>query len=39
MSVAVYAAPNPLSMLTTVTLGEQELSMPRRAAEPANEAP
>ena len=37
MSVPVKAAPKPLSMLTTVTLGEQELSMPRRAAAPAKD--
>lgn len=33
------AAPKPLSMLTTVTLGEQELSMPSNAATPLKAAP
>ena len=32
-------APKPLSMLTTVTPGAQELSIPSRAAIPPNEAP
>ena len=32
--VATYAAPKPLSILTTVTLGEQELSIPNSAANP-----
>src|SRR4029079_6331935 len=32
-------APYPLSMLTTVTPGAQEFSMPSRAAMPPNEAP
>ena len=35
MRVATMAAPKPLSMLTTVTLGEQEFSMPSSAATPA----
>ena len=33
------AAPNPLSMLTTVTPGAQALSMVSRAAIPPNDAP
>src|SRR5262249_32484970 len=36
---AAKAAPNPLSMFTTATPGAHELSMPRRAARPRNEAP
>jgi hypothetical protein len=32
--VATYAAPKPLSILTTVTLGEQEFSIPNSAAKP-----
>ena len=32
-------APNPLSMLTTATVGEQELSIPRSAATPPKAAP
>src|SRR2546427_12932796 len=39
MRLAAAAAPNPLSMLTTVTPDAQELSMPSRAASPPNEAP
>ncbi len=37
--VACAAAPNPLSMLTTLTPGAHEFSMPRRAAMPPNDAP
>ncbi len=37
--LAAYAAPNPLSIFTTVTPAAQELSMPSRAAIPPNEAP
>ena len=36
---AATPAPYPLSMLTTVTPGAQELSMPSRAASPPKEAP
>jgi len=32
--VATYAAPKPLSILTTVTLGEQEFNIPSSAAKP-----
>ena len=39
MRAAATPAPYPLSMLTTVTPGAQELSMPRRAARPPKEAP
>ncbi len=39
MVEATVAAPKPLSMLTTVTLEAQELSMPRRAATPPKLAP
>jgi len=39
MRLAAAAAPNPLSMLTTVTPAAQELSMPSSAATPPNEAP
>ena len=34
-----HAAPYPLSMLTTVTPGAQEFSIPSSAASPPNEAP
>ena len=37
--LAAAAAPNPLSMFTTVTPAAQELSMPSSAASPPNEAP
>ncbi len=37
--LAAAAAPNPLSMLTTVTPAAHELSMPSSAASPPNEAP
>src|SRR3954464_12842882 len=37
--LAAAAAPNPLSMLTTVTPDAQELSMARSAARPPKEAP
>ena len=37
--LAAAAAPKPLSMLTTVTPAAQELSIPRSAARPPNEAP
>jgi hypothetical protein len=36
---ATYPAPNPLSMLTTLTFEAQEFSMPSRAASPLKEAP
>jgi len=36
---AAYPAPKPLSMLTTVTPGAHELSMPSRAAMPPKLAP
>src|SRR6267378_288215 len=39
MRLAAAAAPNPLSILTTVTPEAQELSMPSRAASPPNDAP
>jgi len=39
MSEAMQAAPKPLSMLTTETLGEQVFNMPRRAATPPKDAP
>ena len=39
MRVAWTPAPKPLSMLTTDTPGAQLVSMPRRAARPANAAP
>ena len=39
MQEATQAAPKPLSMLTTVTLEEQLLSMPRSAATPPKLAP
>src|SRR5207249_179808 len=39
MRLAAAAAPNPLSMFTTVTPAAHELSMPSRAAIPPNEAP
>lgn len=39
MSDAMQAAPNPLSMLTTATLGEQVFNMPSNAATPPNDAP
>ena len=37
--LAAAAAPNPLSMFTTVTPAAHELSMPRSAASPPNAAP
>ena len=39
MTVAAYAAPNPLSMFTTTTPGAHELSIARRAAMPPKDAP
>src|ERR1044072_4685715 len=36
--LAAAAAPNPLSMLTTVPPAAQEFSIPRRAARPPKEA-
>jgi hypothetical protein len=39
MSEAMQAAPNPLSMLTTETLGEHVFNMPSNAATPPREAP
>jgi len=39
MQEATQAAPKPLSMLTTVTLDAQELSMPSKAAIPPKLAP
>ena len=39
MSEAMQAAPKPLSILTTETLGEQVFSMPSSAATPPNDAP
>ncbi len=39
MQEATQAAPKPLSILTTVTLEAQELSMPRSAATPLKLAP
>ena len=39
MSEAIQAAPKPLSMLTTETLGEQVFNMPSSAATPPNDAP
>ncbi len=39
MREAMQAAPKPLSMLTTETLGEQVLSMPSSAATPPKDAP
>jgi hypothetical protein len=39
MQEATQAAPKPLSMLTTVTLEAQELSMPSSAATPPKLAP
>src|ERR1041384_5568453 len=39
MRLAAAAAPNPLSMLTTVTPDAQEFSVARSAASPPNEAP
>lgn len=39
MSVAMQAAPKPLSIFTTQTLGEQVLSMPSKAARPPKLAP
>src|ERR1041385_3657359 len=39
MRLAAAAAPNPLSMLTTVTPDAQEFSMARSAASPPKEAP
>jgi len=39
MRLAAAAAPNPLSMLTTVTPEAQEFSMASSAASPPNEAP
>ena len=39
ISEAMHAAPKPLSILTTDTLGEQVFNMPSSAATPPNEAP
>src|SRR6185436_6426964 len=39
MTPAAYPAPNPLSMLTTVTPAAHELSIARSAARPPNDAP
>jgi len=39
MRLAAAAAPNPLSMLTTVTPEAQEFNMARSAASPPNDAP
>src|SRR3989442_14537785 len=39
MRLAAAAAPNPLSMLTTVTPDAQEFSIASKAARPPNEAP
>jgi hypothetical protein len=39
MRRAAAAAPKPLSMLTTVMPEAHELSMPKSAAKPPNEAP
>src|SRR5215469_12390288 len=39
MIEARYAAPKPLSILTTAVLGEQEFNIPKSAASPPNEAP
>jgi len=39
MREAMQAAPNPLSMFTTETLGAQVFNIPRRAATPPKEAP
>ena len=39
ISDATYPAPNPLSMFTTLTFEAHELSMPRSAAMPLNDAP
>jgi hypothetical protein len=39
MSEAMQAAPNPLSMFTTDTLGEQVFNMPSNAATPPKDAP
>jgi hypothetical protein len=39
MSEAMQAAPKPLSILTTDTLGEHVLSMPSSAAMPPKDAP
>src|SRR6266576_2873353 len=39
MRLAAAAAPNPLSMLTTVTPDAHELSIPSNAAIPPNDAP
>ena len=39
MQEATQAAPNPLSMFTTVTLEAQDVSIPRRAATPLKLAP
>jgi len=39
ISDAIHAAPNPLSILTTETLGAQVFSMPSSAATPPSEAP
>jgi hypothetical protein len=36
---ATYPAPNPLSMLTTLTLDAHEFSIPSSAARPLNAAP
>ena len=37
--LAIYPAPNPLSMFTTATLGEQLFIIPRSAARPRKLAP
>src|SRR5204862_2251615 len=39
ISEATYPAPNPLSMLTTLTLEAQEFIIPKSAARPLNAAP
>ena len=39
ISEAMQAAPKPLSMLTTETLGEQVFNIPSSAAMPPKEAP
>jgi hypothetical protein len=39
MRVAEKAAPKPLSMLTTLTFGEQEFNMPNSAVAPEKLAP
>ena len=37
--LAIYPAPNPLSMFTTLTPLAQELSMDKRADKPPKDAP